>query len=177
MRKVISAVALMLIAPLALAQTTRTYSYDALGRLIKVTPGAGTPVCYTHDAADNRTTVSATAGCTGGSSPPPPPPNSGPLAFDDMLTFESFLITTWSNNLGVLQNDTDPDLPYDTLTVTSVTGSPYATVAPGGSDVYFSGPVGSYVLTYTIKDAQNATATGLVYLTILYCNPECQLPP
>ena len=85
MRGIIPAIGLVLLAPLALAQTTRTYSYDALGRLTKVTPGTGTPVCYAYDAADNRASVSAVAGCVAGASPPPPPPpppppNSPPTA-------------------------------------------------------------------------------------------------
>jgi YD repeat-containing protein len=173
MRKLALAIALVLIAPLAVAQTTRTYSYDALGRLIKVTPGSGTPVCYSFDAADNRASVAAAAGCTPGSGGGGQ--NSPPVAFDDMLYFMSFS-SMWSGNLGVLFNDADPDLPNDTLTVTSVTGSPYASVAAGGSDIYFSGPVGSYVLTYTIKDAQNATDSALVYLSIVYCSPTCLEP-
>ena len=57
MRKVVSAVALMLIAPLAQAQTTRTYSCAALER--SVTPSSDNPVTYTYDAADNRTSVVA----------------------------------------------------------------------------------------------------------------------
>lgn len=164
-----------LLASSASAQVSQTYSYDALGRLTKVTPSSGTPVCYNHDPADNRTTVTASAGCAsqggGGGGQ-----NSPPEAQDDFLFFMSFS-PTWSGNLGVLFNDTDPNLPGDTLTVTSVSGSPYASIAGGGSDVYFSGNAGSYTLNYSIKDSQNATDSATIYLTITYCNPDCGLEP
>lgn len=166
-------VAAALLASSAIAQVSQTYTYDALGRLTKVTPSSGTPVCYTHDPADNRTTVAASAGCAsqggGGGS------NSPPDAQNDFI----FLLSagpTWTGNLGALFNDTDPDLPNDTLTVTAVSGSPYASINVSGSDVRFSGPVGSYTLNYTIKDQQNATDSATIELTLVYCEPgnfEC----
>jgi YD repeat-containing protein len=171
-RKLVSAVALLLAAPLAFAQTTQTYSYDALGRLIKVTPGSGTPVCYSFDAADNRTSVSAAAGCTPGGGGGGGGQNAPPVANEDYVVF---LATAWywEGPLGVVFNDTDPDLPNDNLTVTSVTGSPYASVMPGGGDAYFAGPPGSYTLNYTIKDNQNATSSASIILEIIYCEFVC----
>jgi hypothetical protein len=74
--------------------------------------------------------------------------------------------STWSGYLSVLSNDTDPNLPNDTLTVVSVTGSPYASVSGTALQIYFSGPEGDYVLTYTIKDAANATSSAIVNLHI-----------
>lgn len=72
----------------------------------------------------------------------------------------------WSGYLSVLSNDTDPDLPSDTLSVVSVTGSTYASVSGTGLQVYFSGPDGDYVLSYTIKDAANATSSATIYLYV-----------
>jgi hypothetical protein len=129
-------------------------------------------VCYTHDAADNRSVVAAAAGCTaptGGSAGG----NSPPDAQDDYLFFMS-TGPTWSGNLGVLLNDTDPNLPGDVLTVISVTGSSYASIQGSGSDVHFSGPVGSYTLTYTIRDQNNATDSATIDLVLVHCGlVEC----
>jgi YD repeat-containing protein len=65
---VIIALALSFIAPAA-AQAAKTFEYDALGRLTKVTTSTGAVVTYSYDAADNRTTVVATAATN-------PPPSS-----------------------------------------------------------------------------------------------------
>ena len=172
MRRLTLALVLALIAPLAFSQTTRVYTYDALGRLVKVTPGTGTPVCYTHDAADNRTVVAASAGCTaptggsgggggGGGG------NSPPTAVNDSY-MKTTSTTTWSGTLAVRSNDTDPDLPNDTLTITAVTGSSYATVTPGGGTITITAaPDGDYVLNYTIRDAANATSSATVNLSVI----------
>ena len=161
MRRVVSAVALLLIAPLALAQTTRTYSYDALGRLVKVTPNSGTPVCYSFDAADNRTAVSASATCPSSGS------NSPPVAVNDYI-FRVFAGATFTGNVSVLGNDTDPNLPNDTLTIISVTGDdPYATIAPGGTQVrMIAAPAGIHPFQYTIRDAAGATSSAYVELEL-----------
>lgn len=171
MRSVVSAVALILIAPSGLAQTTRTYSYDALGRLVKVTPGTGTPVCYTHDAADNRTTVTATTGCTvgggGGGG------NSPPTAVDDWIFVEA---PSWSGNIGALANDTDPNLPSDTLSVVSVSGTSNASIVGGGADVYYSGTAPGETFSYTMRDAAGATSSATITVSIFWieCGPvEC----
>jgi hypothetical protein len=68
----------------------------------------------------------------------------------------------------VLANDTDPDLPNDTLTVTGVSGSPYASVV--SNDVYFSGPPGSHWFTYSIQDAAGATSSATVNLEVFFCS-------
>jgi YD repeat-containing protein len=48
--------------PGALAQTTETYEYDALGRLVQVDESASADTAqYAYDAAGNRTTVTLTA--------------------------------------------------------------------------------------------------------------------
>jgi hypothetical protein len=167
MRRVTAAIALLLIAPVAFAQTTRTFSYDEYGRLTKAAPSSGLPVCYAYDQADNRTGVVAASSCVAGGGPA----NYAPIAYDDYIYILSFT-DSWSGGLSVLSNDTDADLPNDTLTVTSVSGSSFASVG-GGADVYFNGFVGTYTLTYSIKDAANATSSANVYLEIVRCyGPE-----
>lgn len=147
------------------AQTSETFAYDSLGRLTRVTPSSGAQSCYTYDAADNRTKVVVSPTCA------PAPP----VANED---FVSVQITgfTWTGNLGAMLNDTDPNLPYDTLNVISVTGSASASVALGGIDVRFSGGPGYYQLQYTIKDSTNATSSNWIYLNIIQCNPSCIEP-
>lgn len=163
-RRIIPAISLALLAPLALAQTTRTYSYDALGRLTKVTPGTGTPVCYTHDAADNRTLVTGAANCgSGGGS------GSPPQAVNDVFYYEVDA-QPWVGDLDVLANDTDADLPGDTLTITAVTGNASATIGSGGTLIHWSGTAnGNKTLSYTIKDATNQTSSASVTVWFIYC--------
>lgn len=47
------------------AAETQTYTYDALGRLTKVTTSSGRVTEYTYDAANNRTKVQSTGGLSG----------------------------------------------------------------------------------------------------------------
>lgn len=44
------------------AETQTYYTYDALGRLTKVTTTSGRATEYTYDAANNRTKVTSTGG-------------------------------------------------------------------------------------------------------------------
>ncbi len=165
MRAIVLAFVFALLTPLAFAQTSETFSYDALGRLTKVTPSSGSATCYTHDPADNRTQVAlggttCTSGGVGGG-------NSPPVAVNDSY-MKTTSTTTWSGTLAVRSNDTDPDLPNDTLTITTVSGSSYASVTAGGGTITISAaPDGEYVLSYTIKDAANATSSATVNLTVI----------
>jgi len=155
-----SAIALTLQCQAA-AQTT--YKYDALGRLIEVRDTSSTSdvVKYTYDAADNRTKVKNG--------------NFGPTAVMDGY----FLMTTggtWSGVLFVLNNDTDLDLPDDTLSVVSVSGSTYASAAPDGVSL-INAPIGWYTLSYTMKDAAGVTSSAEISAQVVYCNPICELDP
>lgn len=66
-----SAVALLAAPEVALASETLTYSYDELGRLVKVaragTVNNGATECYAYDKANNRTnvTTATAADCAG----------------------------------------------------------------------------------------------------------------
>jgi YD repeat-containing protein len=178
MRTVIVLLMAAALAPSALSQTARTYEYDALGRLAKVTPSSGIPVCYTYDLADNRTTVAAANGCTtggggGGGS------NSPPTANADY--FVSYYINPWTEEYDVLPNDTDPNLPGDTLSIVSVTGTgsgKFSIVNVDGHNMlYWSGSAsaGTKNFTYTMKDAANATSSASLTIQFIICKPgdEC----
>jgi hypothetical protein len=146
----------------AAAQTA--YSYDALGRLVQAreTSDPTKIVKYTYDATDNRTKVKNG--------------NAAPSANNDVR----FLMTTgstWTGTLFVLTNDTDADLPDDTLKVTSTSGSPYASVPGGESDgiAFIAAPLGHHSFSYTMKDANGATSSATVSAQVVYCNPICEL--
>jgi hypothetical protein len=152
----------------ASTQTTRTYAYDVLGRLVKVTPGTGTPVCYSLDPADNRKIVAAAAGCTpamgtGAANLPPVATND---YFAVMVTAQPYV-----GDFPVLINDTDQNLPNDTMTITSITGPGSANITiVGGTYLHWSGTaLGSKHLTYTIRDAANATSTAFLDIDFVSC--------
>lgn len=153
------ALAVLLVTATADAQTT--YKYDALGRLIEVreTTDSSKIEKYTYDAADNRT--AAKSG------------NAAPTAVSDSY----FLMTTsstWSGVLSVLGNDTDPDLPDDTLSVLSTSGSAYASAVSNGVSLS-SAPLGTHSFSYTAKDAGGLTSSTSVWVQVVYCNPTCEL--
>jgi YD repeat-containing protein len=161
----------------AAAGEIKTYSYDALGRLIAVKHGAGVSngradsLCY--DAAGNRSQyVSSAAGtlahCPAGPPPPPgpggtPPPsgNQPPVANADVLTAPKCVDRT----VNVTQNDTDPEGNVP-LTVTAV-NQPWAWVA-SGSSVGMTTPDtnGIYTIAYTVSDTLGASSTGTLTVTV-----------
>lgn len=145
------------------AHAQTSYSYDALGRLKVVTPTSGLQYCYNYDAADNRTKVTVSPTCV----------PSAPYAATD-YDYEYTFGWTWSGYIDVLANDTDANLPYDTLTITAVTGCSCAYSI--GNLIYFSGGPGYYPLQYTIKDSTNQTSSALLFLYVISCNPSCIEP-
>ncbi len=154
-------VATLVMAAQANAQTT--YTYDALGRVIQVreTSDATKVVTYTYDALDNRTKVKSG--------------NAAPAAVADTY----FLMTTgstWTGTLFVLANDTDADLPDDTLSVVSTTGSVYASVLANGVGLT-AAPLGTHNFSYTMKDASGATSSAQISAQVVYCNPICERGP
>lgn len=159
--KLIAVASLFPLASVAAAQTTYTYEYDVYGQLVRTERGTGTStrVRYAYDAAGNRTRVKQGA--------------SGPTAYNDLEFFEG-----GGGTIYALGNDQDPDLPYDTLTITGVSGgdSSYASVIGGGAAISFSAPDGSYSFNYAIQDADGLTSSASISVTIftINCGPyEC----
>ncbi len=171
-----------LCAAVAFAGETITYSYDDLGRLVRVSY-AGTvnnnqihSTCF--DENDNRTRyrsdpAGAGATCpepvpapTGTPPPPPPPaPNNPPVANTDVMNVQACVPATAS----LVVNDTDPD--GDALTIVSVTTSSIADVyilTPQTISVsaYPPNPYNHGWINYTISDGRGGTATGSVHIII-----------
>jgi Big-like domain-containing protein/RHS repeat protein len=155
------AVLLLSVAPV-LAQSSATYTYDALGRVVTSTTAAGT-VTYTYDNANNRTHLNAClVGC-----------NHPPVANNDSFTVPYGGTAT----LPVLANDTDPDAG-NILTVTGVSGwNPTLgtpSVTPGNGSVTYvanAGQTGTDSFTYAISDGHLGTASATVQVTISAAAP------
>ena len=161
---------LLLTSASARASETITYTYDALGRLTKVSHSgsinSGANSCYGYDPANNRFNVTAApnADCTpvnggggggggGGNNPPTPVNDTGS---QQKCTTVVYTVTA---------NDTDPDGDYP-LRVTSATGVGFSVASP--SEVQFTSTqsTGAKVGTYTVQDARGATATATLTVTV-----------
>jgi hypothetical protein len=191
--------AAMTCAALVSAQTsTETYTYDPLGRLVKVVTVGGAnngqtqSICY--DKADNRTqyVANTSAGATecGGApaptptptptpsptpsptpTPTPPPSNSPPITSPDELSANGCTGTFFVN---LTANDTDPEGNYP-LALTNITrssGSATAAIIFGSTvQVTLSGvelDVSNFV--YTVRDSLGATATGTLTVSASMCS-------
>lgn len=78
----------------------------------------------------------------------------------------------YDGDFNVLLNDTDPNLPNDTLTITAVSGigSANITITGGGTLLHWSGTAnGTKNLTYTIKDSTNLTSSASLQIDFVYC--------
>jgi hypothetical protein len=123
----ITAVLLLLCAFPAMASETITYSYDALGRLVKVvhsgTVNNSTSSCYSYDHADNRTnvTVSTTTGCV-------PPPPGVTFSVNDVSVTEGGNLVFTVTKTGTASGTTTVD--YATSDGTATAGSDYTAVGP-----------------------------------------------
>jgi Calx-beta domain/Bacterial Ig domain len=122
----------------------------------------------------------ASAGATINASAGPPPPNQPPVANADPPTLEVVCGTYAIRN--VIANDTDPEGDYP-LTLISVAGSANAVMA-NATDIGFTAPYARNALfsvTYTVRDARGATATGTLALkaigTIGQCSGGQQVQP
>ncbi|MBB6428380.1 Ig-like domain-containing protein [Algisphaera agarilytica] len=90
--------------------------------------------------------------------------NTPPTAVDDTLTLEQ---DSGTASVGVLANDSDPG--GDAISIDSVTQGANGSVAISGSDLLYTpqaGFSGADSFTYTIIDANGATATANVAVTV-----------
>jgi YD repeat-containing protein len=146
------------VAPV-LAQSSATYTYDALGRVLTSSTAAGVTI-YTYDNADNRTHVTSCVGGVSGSC------NHNPTANPDSATvaFGGTVV------IPVLSNDSDPDAG-NVLTVSGVTAASHGTssvTSGAGSVTYIAGAgySGADSFTYTISDGHTGVATSTVSITV-----------
>lgn len=126
------------------------YTYDALGRLVRVQRTGIDATGYAYDAADSRVNkVVAVPGA--------------PVATNDLLTVPAGT----SSVLNPLANDLDAD--GNTLTLTAATSGAHgsATVLSATQITYVAqaGYAGADTFTYTISDG-TSTASATVYVTI-----------
>ncbi|MEP3050460.1 MAG: hypothetical protein ABJP48_09655 [Erythrobacter sp.] len=160
--------------------STEAYTYDALGRLIKVETSGGQnddetrAICY--DDAGNRTdyeavTGSTTLSCSAGSAPPPPPPppppsppppppsNNPPQTGADGVSGACSTGVT----VNLTANDTDPEANYPLvlIDITRTNGTASASISSQSSvSVDFAATTDFAEFTYTVADSLGATATG-----------------
>jgi large repetitive protein len=146
---------------IAPAFSATSYTYDALGRLIKVRYDNGKEIIYTYDAAGNRVQSAVTnVGA-----------NSAPVANPDSVTLNE---NQTSITFNPRTNDTDPD--NDTLTLYS-TGSgslgSSALSADGQSVIYTSTNkrTNSDTFVYVIRDTSGAEAYGQVTVNFANLGP------
>ncbi len=179
-----SSLAALCFATFAYAQSsTEFYTYDSLGRLVKVVTEGGNndtetqSICY--DEADNRTQYLANksdgavecAHGTGGTptptptpTPPPPPPpppgNNPPDTTADFVSGTCF--STGFTNL--LANDSDPEghTPLVLTNIVKNSGGSNVTILSGGLvEVIFATSPGNFShFTYTVEDSLGASSTG-----------------
>ena len=159
--------------PAGLGETI-TYTYDPLGRLVAVrrsgTVNNGQNETTSYDAAGNRSNVSVTGVGTPNLPPPGPPPvpeippNQAPVAVNDSMAQSKCAPTSHD----VLLNDYDPD-GNTPLSLVSVSGGG----ALGTARIHFNKVLftpnrvtGTAIITYTLRDALGATATGTLTIAL-----------
>ncbi len=116
----------------------------------------------------------ATASATINASAGPPPPNQPPVTNADPPTL---LVNCGEyGTRDVVSNDTDPDGDYP-LVLDSLTGTglSFASIA-SPTTIGFSAPYtrnANYTVTYTIRDARGAKATGALAVTVTGTVAQC----
>lgn len=176
-------------------QSVETYTYDALGRLVRVEVSGGQnngdkhSICY--DKAGNRTAYKASADgslatCAVGSptptptpaptptptpTPTPAPSNSPPNAVNDLVSGNC---NGWTLvNLTVNDTDPEPNYPLSLVSLSAGSGGDSnASIASSSSVEVFFGPTAWAVttFTYTVQDSLGATDTGSLSVSTGSCS-------
>jgi YD repeat-containing protein len=167
--------------------STKTYEYDALGRLVEARTSGGAnnneahEICY--DAAGNRIRFRATNDgssitCPTGSTPTPSPTptptptgggNSPPTTVNDSVSGPCL----WSLTVNLTANDSDPEgnTPLVLQSITKNIGQSSAMVVSNSSvQVDFGPSPGLTSFTYTVADSLGATSTGILYAEAMNCS-------
>lgn len=133
------------------ALSATSYTYDALGRLIKVRYDNGKEINYTYDAAGNRT--QRTVQTSGANNPP--------VAAPDTITMPE---TQSSVTFDPRSNDTDPDGNSISLVSTGAGSLGTTALSGGGTTVTYTSndKSSSDTFVYVISDVHGALANGEV---------------
>ncbi|WP_443026690.1 Ig-like domain-containing protein [Sphingomonas sp. Leaf21] len=167
-------------SPSSNASETKSYSYDALGRLVGVAVSGGpnnsvgSVICL--DGAGNRTryaTGIGIAACTGGSSSTPTPTPSGnrpPVATTDNIT----LNCNSGGGFNILSNDSDPD--GDSISLTSVRSNGGFSISVGNSAqgiavISAGSTAGTFTGNYTVTDSRGLASSGSINVVINHGGP------
>jgi len=151
----IAAVALTA-APAGWADTTATYTYDALGRVSQVLHTDGSRVVYQYDLANNRTQAAKI----------PAGAAIAPVANAIAVTTASGTAAT----VNPLSSDSDPNgLRLSLTSINTPTAPAHGTATFSGSSITYtpaSGYSGADSFSYTITNTANISSTGLINMTV-----------
>ncbi|NBB24499.1 tandem-95 repeat protein [Porphyrobacter sp. SLTP] len=144
-------------------QSSGAYVYNPNGQFEALRPGENGNDSFTFTVSDGSLTDTATISVTIAGR------NEVPIAGNDTLSMTGNTPITITA-ASLLTNDSDPDgTPTTAITLTGVGGATNGTVSLDAGSITFTpntGYTGPASFTYTIQDADGATATGTVNITV-----------
>ncbi|MFO6428586.1 tandem-95 repeat protein [Erythrobacter sp. W302b] len=144
-------------------QANGSYLYSPNGQFEALRPGQTGTDSFTYTISDGSLTDTATVTITIEGR------NEVPIAGTDTLSMTGNTPITITA-ASLLTNDSDPDgTPTTAITLTAVGGATNGTVTLDAGSITFTpttGYTGPASFTYTIRDADGATATGTVNVTV-----------
>ncbi|WP_301750354.1 tandem-95 repeat protein [uncultured Erythrobacter sp.] len=144
-------------------QASGAYLYNPNGAFEVLRPGQTGTDSFTYTISDGSLTDTATVTITIEGR------NEVPIAGNDTLSMTGNTPITITA-ASLLTNDSDPDgTPTTAITLTAVGGATNGTVSLDAGSITFTpttGYTGPASFTYTIQDADGATATGTVNVTV-----------
>ena len=144
-------------------QANGSYLYSPNGQFEALRPGQTGTDSFTYTISDGSLTDTATVTITIEGR------NEVPIAGTDTLSMTGNTPITITA-ASLLTNDSDPDgTPTTAITLTAVGGATNGTVTLDAGSITFTpttGYTGPASFTYTIQDADGATATGTVNVTV-----------